>query len=171
MVRSDVREAMVKIMLSSTATVARRDCGEDSSGTVAIGVDFGRAVVGCDLPMDPSTCTFWCAVGIGALVKGCSIESVSGCRRCKDSDVWSYGPDTPVILPMGIADRSFTCVSRAEWSPSYHVGLGGELLPAGERLAGKLRRPHQRRGCKVSQRKPKAHTIERPPFNRLIIVP
>lgn len=39
--------------------------------------DRGRALVGGQPPVDPSTCTFWCAVGIGALVKGRPIESVS----------------------------------------------------------------------------------------------
>ena len=31
---------------------------------------------GKQLPMDPSTCIFWCAVALGALVKGNPIESV-----------------------------------------------------------------------------------------------
>lgn len=34
---------------------------------------FGRE----ELPMAPSTCIFWCAVALGALVKGSPIESVS----------------------------------------------------------------------------------------------
>ena len=70
----------MKIMLSSTRTAARQDCGEggeDSSGTVVDGFDLGQALAGGDLPVDPSTCTFWCAVAIGALVKGRDAKSVS----------------------------------------------------------------------------------------------
>lgn len=73
---------MVKIMLSCTtrAVAARQDCGEeDSSGAIVAGFDFGLAFAGGDLllPMEPSTCAFWCAVAIGALVKGPATESVS----------------------------------------------------------------------------------------------
>lgn len=42
------------------------------------GCGFGPAVVGRHLPVDPSSCTFWCTVAMGALVKGRPIESVRG---------------------------------------------------------------------------------------------
>lgn len=34
------------------------------------------ALEGNQLPMDPPTCTFWCAVALGALVKGTPVDSV-----------------------------------------------------------------------------------------------
>ena len=74
---SDIRGAMVKIML---APASRRQAafgigggGAGQPSAVAIGNAFGG---GKELPMDPSTCMFWCAVALGALVKGSPVESV-----------------------------------------------------------------------------------------------
>ncbi|CAM9502193.1 unnamed protein product [Ectocarpus sp. 4 AP-2014] len=42
--------------------------------------------------MDPSTCTFWCAIARGVLAKGSPIESVRKCRRFSPS---AYVGETP----------------------------------------------------------------------------
>ncbi len=48
---------------------------------IAAGGDIVEGIRGSSsLPADPSICTFWCAVAVGALVKGCPVESVSGMR-------------------------------------------------------------------------------------------
>jgi len=44
---------------------------------IAGGVDLCSASDGRRLPMDPSSCIFWCAVAVGALVRGSPIETVS----------------------------------------------------------------------------------------------
>ena len=41
------------------------------------GLELCNALSGKDLPMDPSTCIFWCAVALGAFVRGSPIETVS----------------------------------------------------------------------------------------------
>ena len=69
---------MVKIML---APASRRQAAFGICDGVAVqpdAVTIGNAFGGGkELPMNPSTCMFWCAVGLGALVRGSPIESVS----------------------------------------------------------------------------------------------
>lgn len=80
---SHIRETMVNIMASpasqqpsdsmlSWVDQGHLDTSEGEDGASA-------ALGGNQLPMDPPTCTFWCAVAMGALVKGSPVESV---RRC-----------------------------------------------------------------------------------------
>lgn len=49
---------------------------EDSFDSVAPEDSLDPSVRGHRLPKDLSTCVFWCAVGMGALVKGKPIETV-----------------------------------------------------------------------------------------------
>ncbi|CAM9214136.1 unnamed protein product [Ectocarpus sp. 12 AP-2014] len=79
---SHIRETMVTIMLppaSSQQSVFGDD--NDEGGhyfeAVARGGDLSKTSARNQLPMDPSACTFWCAVALGALVKGSPIESVT----------------------------------------------------------------------------------------------
>ncbi|CAM9491799.1 unnamed protein product [Ectocarpus sp. 4 AP-2014] len=79
---SHIRETMVKIMLPPTSSqqlVFGDDCGEGGHyfEAVARGGDLSKTSAGNQLPMDPSACTFWCAVALGALAKGSPIESVT----------------------------------------------------------------------------------------------
>ena len=71
---------MVKIMLSPAARqppMTEDGCGEAGQvDSVAMNGEFGNAYGGEELPMGPSTCIFWCAVALGALVKGSPVESV-----------------------------------------------------------------------------------------------
>ena len=84
---SHIREAMIKVMThpsvqhpyhpSGTPHGAPWDRGQFNA------VTNGGSSGGCGLddqgnqyPMDPSICTFWCAVALGALVKGSPIEAV-----------------------------------------------------------------------------------------------
>ncbi|CAM9743441.1 unnamed protein product [Ectocarpus sp. 6 AP-2014] len=83
---SHIRETMVKIMLpptSSKQSVSGDDCGEGGHyfEAVARGGDLSETSAGNRLPMDPSACTFWCAVALGALAKGSPIESVTSYAR------------------------------------------------------------------------------------------
>ncbi|CBN75496.1 hypothetical protein Esi_0111_0052 [Ectocarpus siliculosus] len=79
---SQIRETMVKIMVppASSQQSVFGD-GSDKRGhyfeAVAPGGDLSKISAGSQLPMDPSACTFWCAVALGALVKGSPIESVT----------------------------------------------------------------------------------------------
>ncbi|CAN0429500.1 unnamed protein product, partial [Hapterophycus canaliculatus] len=79
---SEIRETMVKIMVS---TYPRREPGFDTDYSGEEGQSSALEVRGTSgnisgmkqLPMDPSFCTFWCAVAVGALAKGSPVESVS----------------------------------------------------------------------------------------------
>ena len=63
---------MVKMFAGSVA-VQRSDSGDFSTTEQ----HFDTLMpADSELPMDPSTCVFWCAVALGALVKGRPIESV-----------------------------------------------------------------------------------------------
>lgn len=76
---------MVKIMVPA---YPRReagfgtDCGggEEQSNKSEFGSTFSYNSGTSQLPKDPSFCTFWCAVAMGALAKGSPIESVSSNR-------------------------------------------------------------------------------------------
>lgn len=90
---STVRQVMVRIMCSSTVP-ARPDPGmyrasggdnmhalasPSASGILSTG-QAGRREARCvdsSIPMDASTCMFWCAVALGGLVQGQPTESVS----------------------------------------------------------------------------------------------
>ncbi|CAM9741827.1 unnamed protein product [Ectocarpus sp. 6 AP-2014] len=79
---SHIRETMVTIMLppaSSQQPVFGDDCDEGGHyfEAVAPGDDLSKTSARNQFPMDPSACTFWCAVALGALVKGSPIESVT----------------------------------------------------------------------------------------------
>lgn len=73
---------MVKIMV--TALSRQHSMFGGDSGTVGrLDAIFRKGEVcsalgGGELPIGPSTCVFWCAVALGALVRGNPIESVSG---------------------------------------------------------------------------------------------
>lgn len=71
---------MVKIMAPPAPgkQSAREDhCGEEGQfDAVARESIVSNALGGSELPMDASTCIFWCAVAVGALVKGIPTESV-----------------------------------------------------------------------------------------------
>lgn len=82
---SHIREAMIKVMSHRSVrhppgpAHGRWDTGELDA--VSAG---GGALEESQFPMDPSTCTFWCAVAVGALVKGRPIESVRKLRALSD---------------------------------------------------------------------------------------
>ncbi|CAM9529251.1 unnamed protein product, partial [Ectocarpus sp. 12 AP-2014] len=79
--KSHIRETMVKIM-TSPASLQQSASGADCDGgrfvdAIAPGANWNKASERHQLPMDPSTCTFWCAIALGALAEGSPIESVS----------------------------------------------------------------------------------------------
>ncbi|CAM9113851.1 unnamed protein product [Ectocarpus sp. 8 AP-2014] len=79
--KSHIRETMVKIMTSPSSlqqSVVGNDCdGGGHLDAIARGAEWIKASERNQLPRDPSTCTFWCAIALGALAKGSPIESVS----------------------------------------------------------------------------------------------
>ncbi|CAM9966772.1 unnamed protein product [Scytosiphon promiscuus] len=96
---SDIREAIVKIMTS--ATHQRPPDGEgscmegklDTIGGIENAMEHGR------FHEDPSLCTFWSAVAIGALAKGRPIESVERYLRLAREGLRSYtGPTNVEVL-------------------------------------------------------------------------
>ncbi|CAM9901202.1 unnamed protein product [Ectocarpus fasciculatus] len=83
--QSQMREAMVRMM---TAVVPRQwpAVGGDSDDTgrhdaIVRGEDGSKASEWTQLPMNPSTCTFWCAIALGAIAKGNPLESVAKYSR------------------------------------------------------------------------------------------
>ncbi|CAN0123290.1 unnamed protein product [Ectocarpus sp. 6 AP-2014] len=78
--QSHIRETMVNIMVSPA--IQQSFVGGDFGAggpfdSIAGGVEWSKASGGHQLPMNPSTCTFWCAIALGALAKGSPVESVA----------------------------------------------------------------------------------------------
>ena len=76
---------MVKIMLTpdhgrQPTTGKGRGDGLQVDGAAG-GVEVFNALRGKGLPTEASTCIFWCAVALGALVRGSPIETVSRVSR------------------------------------------------------------------------------------------
>ncbi|CAN0185752.1 unnamed protein product [Scytosiphon promiscuus] len=129
---SQIREAMVKIMMHDPPR-RERGFGTDYHGEEgALDAlegrgDFGH-VPGIDqLPIDPSFCPFWCAVALGALAKGCPIESVNRysqlaeeafVARCSDSTHAELAKASAILTylhsSMGNADKFRESLERSE---------------------------------------------------------
>ncbi|CAM9397705.1 unnamed protein product [Ectocarpus fasciculatus] len=79
---SHIRGAMVRIMTRSNAQ-QQADETHESPEHSPIGVISAEGGIGAEhqLLIGPSACTFWCAVGIGALVKGTPVERVANYSR------------------------------------------------------------------------------------------
>ncbi|CAN0488545.1 unnamed protein product, partial [Ectocarpus sp. 8 AP-2014] len=76
--QSGIRESMVKMMTTLQPSAVGGDCGEQGRfDAIARGADWSKVSEGHQIPMNPSSCTFWCAIALGALVKGHPIESVT----------------------------------------------------------------------------------------------
>ncbi|CAM9441777.1 unnamed protein product, partial [Laminaria digitata] len=75
--QSNIRETMVNIFAGSVSV------HESHSGEYSMTDQRFDTIVPADsqLPVDPSICVFWCAVALGALVKGRPIESVDKYAR------------------------------------------------------------------------------------------
>ncbi|CAM9281330.1 unnamed protein product [Ectocarpus sp. 8 AP-2014] len=91
---SDIRGAMVRMMSLSTVQQqlgALRDSPDQGQfGTIFTEDDI---TTGNQLLTGPSCCTFWCAVGIGAVVKGSPVESVANYSRLARDALDAYiGP-------------------------------------------------------------------------------
>lgn len=70
---------------------------------IAEGGKLDESLSGRDLLMDPSTCTFWCAVALGALARGSPLQSVSG--RVRKGHGW-------VVPVIGEPLRRLRCDAR-----------------------------------------------------------
>ncbi|CAM9112194.1 unnamed protein product [Ectocarpus sp. 13 AM-2016] len=87
--QSHIRETMVNIMVSPAIQqpFVGGDFGaEGPFDSIAEGVEWSKTSGGHQLPMNPSTCTFWCAIALGALAKGSPLESVAKyCRLAHEA--------------------------------------------------------------------------------------
>ncbi|CBN75414.1 expressed unknown protein [Ectocarpus siliculosus] len=91
---SHIRGEMVRMMTLSTAP-HRPDASYDSLDQGQFGAIFSEdgITTGNQLSAGPSACTFWCAVGVGALVKGSPVESVANYSRLARDALDAYtGP-------------------------------------------------------------------------------
>lgn len=60
----------------------RSHVGADEVDALTPSDDSTRTTDDGHVPMDPSTCTFWCTVALGALVRGQPLESVRQDDSC-----------------------------------------------------------------------------------------
>ncbi|CBJ28453.1 hypothetical protein Esi_0106_0024 [Ectocarpus siliculosus] len=143
--QSHIRETMVKMMVSPTLSqkpVFWRDCDEDD--VLAREGDFRMPSAENQLDAGSSTCTFWCAVALGALVKGGPVTSVARYSELARDAVESYsGPVTTgvakawVILAFlylfhGDTDMFQEYMARSEAFFSASGAYGStEVLPVG----------------------------------------
>ncbi|CAM9344936.1 unnamed protein product [Ectocarpus fasciculatus] len=84
---SHIRGAMVRIMTRSSAQQQPSETHESPEQS-PIGVISAEGGIGAghQLSIGPSACTFWCAVGMGALVKGTPVERVANyCCLARDA--------------------------------------------------------------------------------------
>ncbi|CAN0029861.1 unnamed protein product [Ectocarpus fasciculatus] len=79
--QSNIREAMVQIMATPARLrppAAGGGCDEkELFDAIARGADWSKASEWHQLPANPRSCTFWCAIALGALAKGSPFESVT----------------------------------------------------------------------------------------------
>ncbi|CAM9879849.1 unnamed protein product [Ectocarpus sp. 13 AM-2016] len=93
---------MVSMMTHATAS-RRHQCPCDSPAPgcpygIGTGDGNGTLLGETQLPMDPSTCIFWCTVALGALVKGSPLESVANYFRLASVSLDSNtGPANPEL--------------------------------------------------------------------------
>ncbi|CAM9951534.1 unnamed protein product [Ectocarpus fasciculatus] len=118
---SQIRETMVKIMsphASSQQSVCGDDCDEGGHyfEAAAQGGDLTKPSAGNHLPMDPSACTFWCAVALGALAKGTPFESVA-----------SYAQRAQEALAKSNFDPADAEVAKAWVILAYLYGFMGDM--------------------------------------------
>lgn len=75
---SAIREAIVKILARPAFGQPSQEPHDrdDSLDAILLEDSLNPSLRGHQLPKDPTTCVFWCAVALGALVKGNPIESV-----------------------------------------------------------------------------------------------
>ncbi|CAM9393671.1 unnamed protein product [Ectocarpus fasciculatus] len=79
---SHIRGAMVRMMTRSNEQQHLGETHESpEQGRLGVIATEGGIGAGHQLSIGPSACTFWCAVGIGALVKGTPVERVANYSR------------------------------------------------------------------------------------------
>ncbi|CAN0090205.1 unnamed protein product [Ectocarpus sp. 4 AP-2014] len=123
--QSHIRETMVKIMTSPASlqqSAVGGACGE--VGSMVRAPCGNKASEEPQLPMDPSTCTFWCAIALGALAKGCPVESVAKYRHLAHKALTKSYPSS--------ADAE---VATAWAMLAYVYGFMGDLARFQEYLA------------------------------------
>ncbi|CAM9299056.1 unnamed protein product [Ectocarpus sp. 8 AP-2014] len=122
---SHIRETMVKIM-ASPAPLQQSAVGGafGEVGSMVRAPCWNKTSEKTQLPMDPSTCTFWCAIALGALAKGCPVESVAKYRHLAHEALTKSYPSS--------ADAE---VATAWAMLSYVYGCMGDLARFQEYLA------------------------------------
>ncbi|CAN0196743.1 unnamed protein product, partial [Ectocarpus sp. 13 AM-2016] len=147
--RSTIREAMVEIM--ATPNTLQRPavgggCDEEALfDAIARGADLIKASEGHQFPMNPRSCTFWCAIALGALAKGSSFQSVAKYSQLAHEalDQCNSGPADAEVAKawamlaylhgfMGDLERhqEYKAVSESLFRTSIERG-SAEMLPVG----------------------------------------
>ncbi|CAN0495149.1 unnamed protein product [Ectocarpus sp. 12 AP-2014] len=131
--QSHIRGAMVSLMTRATASRRHHSpCDSPAPGRpYAIGTGDGNGTLlgETQLPMDPSTCIFWCAVALGALVKGSPLESVAKYFRLASVSLDSYtGPANPELA------KAWTILG-------YLYGFMGDMVSSIPTAGAALMRP------------------------------
>ncbi|CAM9586204.1 unnamed protein product [Ectocarpus sp. 12 AP-2014] len=147
--RSTIREAMVQIMATPAALqrpAVGGGCDEEALfDAIARGADLIKASEGHQLPMNPRSCTFWCAIALGALAKGSSFQSVAKYSQLAHEalDQCNSGPADAEVAKawamlaylhgfMGDLERhqEYKAVSESLFRTSIERG-SAEILPVG----------------------------------------
>ncbi|CAN0400626.1 unnamed protein product [Ectocarpus sp. 12 AP-2014] len=125
-----IREEIVRMMTLSTAPY-RPGPSHDSPEQGQFGAIFSKDgfTTGNHLSTGPSACTFWCAVGVGALVKGSPVESVANYSRLARDALDAYiGPvDIEVAMAWAILGYFYGFMGDTAMFQE-HLGLSDSFL-------------------------------------------
>ncbi|CAM9737968.1 unnamed protein product [Ectocarpus fasciculatus] len=144
--RSHIRREMVRMMALSTAP-HQLGAPHDSTEQLQFGTiptDNDSITTGNQPSAGPSACTFWCAIGVGALVQGSPVESVANYSRLATDALDAYtGPvDTEVAKAWAILGyfygfmgdtatfQEYLTLSDTFLTASFERG-STDILPAG----------------------------------------
>ncbi|CAN0121203.1 unnamed protein product, partial [Ectocarpus fasciculatus] len=142
---SHIRGAMVRMMTGPTAQ-QRLGALHDSPEQGQFGAVFTEdgITAGNQCSTGPSACTFWCAVGVGALVKGSPVESVANYSQlARDALDAHIGPVNAEVAKAwailgyfhGFMGDMANCVAYLNRSGSFLIDSikqgSSDILPAG----------------------------------------
>ncbi|CAN0270947.1 unnamed protein product [Ectocarpus sp. 12 AP-2014] len=127
---SHIRGEMVRMMTLSTAP-HRPGASHESPEQGQLGAIFSEDGITTEnrLSTGPSACTFWCAVGVGALVKGSPVESVANySRRAREAlDAYTGPVNTEVAMAWAILGYFYGFMGDTA-TFQEHLGLSDSFL-------------------------------------------
>ncbi|CAN0100861.1 unnamed protein product, partial [Ectocarpus sp. 12 AP-2014] len=126
--QSHIRETMVKMMTAPAPLQQPPIAGnwdeETRFSEIERGVNCSKASDVNQLPMNPQSCTFWCAIALGAVAKGNPVESVE-----------KYSQLAQAALPKSFSGPADAEVAKAWAMLAYLCGFMGDLARYQEYLA------------------------------------